>query len=85
VYIKSRGKEYINAFLNKPQEMLPATAMPRVGLNEKSQEQILTYLESIGDAKKAERESMGIYFILYFLFLSVIAYLWKRKIFSEVH
>ena len=85
MYIRSRGEEYINAFLNHPQEMLPGTAMPRVGLNEKSQEQVVAYLEKVGDPSKEERESMGIYFIGYFLFLALIAYLWKRKVWSEFH
>ncbi|VAY86375.1 ubiquinol cytochrome C oxidoreductase, cytochrome C1 subunit [hydrothermal vent metagenome] len=85
MYIRSRGEEYINAFLNHPQVMLPGTAMPRVGLNEKSQEQVIAYLESIGDSHKDERNSMGIYFIGYFLILGLIAYLWKRKVWSEFH
>jgi ubiquinol-cytochrome c reductase cytochrome c1 subunit len=85
VYIKSRGEEYINSFLNKPQEMLEATAMPRVGLNEKAQEKVISYLQSVGDSKKEERNSLGIYFILYFLILSVASYLWKRQVFKEVH
>lgn len=84
VYIRSRGESYINAFLNHPQSMLPGTAMPRVGLNEKSQKQVLQYLETIGDPSKEQRNSLGIYFIGYFLILAFIAYLWKRKIWSEV-
>jgi len=84
MYQRSRGEEYINSFLNQPQVMLAGTSMPRVGLTEESQEQILSYLVSVSDPKRAERESMGVYFILYFLLMGLLAYLWKRKIWSEV-
>lgn len=84
MYIRSRGYDYINAFLNHPQDMLKGTAMPRVGLNEKSQQQVLQYLESIGDPSKKQRESLGVYFIGYFLLLALIAYLWKRKVWKKL-
>lgn len=60
-------------------------SMPRVGLNEESQERVIAYLESIGDSKKAEREHLGVYLMIFFAIMSVFAYLWKRRIWSEVH
>lgn len=58
-YIRSRGHEYLETFINNPQKQLEGTAMPRVGLTQASQEQVVAYLEEIGDSKKAQREELG--------------------------
>lgn len=60
-------------------------SMPRVGLNEESQRRVVAYLESVGDSKKQEREALGVYIILFFGVMSVLAYLWKRKIWTDLH
>lgn len=66
--------------------VMPAgLSMPRVGLNEHSQEKVLNYIESIGDAKKEERENLGVYIMIFFGIMTIFAYLWKRRIWSEVH
>lgn len=83
--IRSRGADYLHTFTNEPQKLLPGTAMPRVGLNENAEAQVVAYLESVGDSKKEERESLGIKVILYTILLTLIAYFWKRKIWREVH
>ena len=83
-HLRSRGIPYLNSLINNPQDALPGTAMPRVGLSEKAQTQVISYLESVSDPKKEERETLGMYFIGYFILLSILAYLWKRKIWSEV-
>lgn len=84
-YIKSRGEHYLHGFINDPQLLLAGTAMPRVGLNEKAQEEVIAYMEEIGDSKKAERESTGLWVMMYTFVFAILAYLWKRKIWSEVH
>lgn len=84
-YIKSRGEHYLHSFVNDPQILLKGTAMPRVGLTEKAQEEVIAYMEEVGDSKKAERESLGIWVILYSVVFALLAYLWKRKIWEEVH
>ena len=84
-YIKSRGEHYLHSFVNDPQVLLKGTAMPRVGLNEKAQEEVIAYMEEVGDSKKAERESLGLWVILYSVVFAIFAYLWKRKIWEEVH
>ncbi|MFH0710628.1 MAG: c-type cytochrome [Pseudomonadota bacterium] len=84
-YIKSRKEHYLHGFINDPQLLLAGTSMPRVGLNEKAQEEVIAYMEEIGDSKKAERESVGLWVMLYTLVFAILAYLWKRKIWSEVH
>ncbi len=84
-YIKSRGEHYLHSFVNDPQVLLKGTAMPRVGLNEKAQEEVIAYMEEVGDSKKAERETTGLYVMIYTFIFAILAYLWKRKIWSEVH
>jgi ubiquinol-cytochrome c reductase cytochrome c1 subunit len=82
--IRSKGEEYLTTFINNPQKQLPGTAMPRVGLKESTQKQVISYLESVGDSKKAERERVGLYIMGFFVILSIFAYLWKKKIWKEV-
>ncbi len=124
--IRSKGKHYLEYFINDPQKVsfkaiqdaiiqkegtLPPNdkkspwqddrdysnlakelgvmpvglSMPRVGLTEEAQERVVAYLESIGDAKKEQRETLGIYLMIFFGIMSVLAYLWKKRIWSEVH
>ncbi len=84
-YIKSRSKDYLYSFINDPQKSLAGTSMPRTGLNKKAQEEVLLYMEEIGDSKKAERESLAIWVLLYTFVFALLAWAWKRKIWSEVH
>lgn len=84
-YIISRGHEYIGNFVNDPQKLLEGTAMPRVGLNQESQDQVVAYLEEIGDPKKAERENLGPKFIIYGIIFAIIAFLWKARKWRDIH
>lgn len=76
---------YLAKLINDPQKMLPGTSMPRVGLNEASTTQLVGYLEKVGDSKKEERQSVGYGTMIYFLILGIFAWLWKRKVWSELH
>jgi ubiquinol-cytochrome c reductase cytochrome c1 subunit len=82
--IRSKGEDYLTVFLNDPQKVLIGSSMPRVGINEETEDKIVSYLETIGDSKKEERESLGIWVILYFVIFTILAYLWKRQIWKEV-
>lgn len=84
-YIKSRGHEYLETFINNPQKHLEGTAMPRVGLTEDSQKQVISYLEEIGDSKKAEREELAPKFLIYMVIFAIFGFLWKAKQWREVH
>lgn len=84
-HIKSRGEHYLHSFVNDPQVLLSGTSMPRVGLTEQAQEEVIAYMEEIGDSKKAERESLGLRVMAYMVVFALLAYLWKRKIWEEVH
>jgi ubiquinol-cytochrome c reductase cytochrome c1 subunit len=84
-YIKSRGREYLENFINDPQRLLHGTGMPRVGLTEEAQEQVIEYMEEIGDSKKAERESLGMYVIAFMFVFAILATLWKKEIWRDLH
>lgn len=83
--IRAKGEKYLHTFINNPQKQLPGTSMPRVGLKESTQNQVVAYLQTIGDGKKAERESVGLKIIGFFVLLSLIAVFWKLKTWREVH
>ncbi|MBE0491307.1 MAG: cytochrome c1 [Sulfurospirillum sp.] len=83
--IRSKGTEYLNIFINNPQKQLAGTSMPRVGLNEVAQEQVISYIEETGDRKKSQREAIGPKIIGFMLIFAVLAYLWKVKIWRELH
>ena len=83
--IRSRGHEYLETFINNPQKHLEGTAMPRVGLNEEAQAQVVAYLEEVGDSKKAEREELGPKFLIYLVIFAIFAFLWKASKWREVH
>lgn len=85
MYIRSRSEQFLHDFINDPQKLLPGTAMPRVGLNEKAQNQVVAFMEATGDSKKEQRESLGLWIMGYFFILGIFATLWKRKIWSKLH
>ena len=83
--IRSRSAYYLNTFINDPQKNLPGTSMPRVGLTENAQEQVIQYMEEVGDSKKSERTTVGIVLILFFTAMSVVAYFWKKEVWKDLH
>ncbi|MFA6138570.1 MAG: c-type cytochrome [Sulfurimonas sp.] len=84
-YIRSRGDHYLHNFINDPQRKLSGTGMPRVGLNEKAQTQVVEYMTQIGDSKKDEREALGPKVLIYLTILAIFALLWKQKIWRDLH
>ncbi|MDD2886561.1 MAG: c-type cytochrome [Aliarcobacter sp.] len=83
--IRSRGHEYLETFINNPQKHLEGTAMPRVGLTEESQAQVIAYLEEVGDSKKAQREELGPKFLIYLVIFAIFGFLWKASKWRDVH
>ena len=73
--IRSKGDDYLHKFINDTQKMLPGTSMPRVGLNKASEDKVVAYMAKAGDAKKAERESLGINAMIYFLIFGIFGWL----------
>lgn len=83
--IRSKGEHYLDVFINNPQKELHGTAMPRVGLTEEAQKELIGYIENVGDSKKVERDSLGIKIMIFFALLALLAYAWKRKIWKDLH
>lgn len=83
--IRSRGEERLHKFINDPQKMLVNASMPRVGLNEVSQNRIVKYIESVGDSKKEQRIFVGKVLIGFMVIMAILAYLWKRKVWRDLH
>ncbi|OPX27115.1 MAG: cytochrome C [Campylobacteraceae bacterium 4484_166] len=83
--IRSRNKEYLHEFINNPQKHLKGTAMPRVGLTKAAEEQVIAYMENVGDSKKPQRDSLAWPFLAYLLVFAIFAWAWKIKIWKEVH
>ncbi|PHO10481.1 cytochrome C [Malaciobacter canalis] len=84
-YIRSRGESYLHTFINNPQKHLEGTAMPRVGLTQKAEQQVIEYMEQVGDSKKAEREALGPKFLIYLVIFAIFAWLWKAKLWRNLH
>jgi len=85
MYIRSRGEHYIKAFIEDPQQLLLGTSMPRVGVNAASAEKVIAYLEEAGDPKAEERNRVGMYVMIYMIFFVIVAFLWKKQIWKDLH
>ncbi len=81
---RSKDKEYLEAFINNPQSVLPGTSMPRLGLTEESTQKAIKYLEDIADPHKEERNKIGFWVIVYMLIGVVLTYAWKKKVWKSV-
>jgi ubiquinol-cytochrome c reductase cytochrome c1 subunit len=85
IYIRSRGAHYIETFVENPQNYLKGTAMPRVGVNAEAAEKVIEYLEDSGDAKRHERESVGIKVMIFMFIFAIFAILWKKSVWRDLH
>ena len=84
-YIRSRGESYLHEFVNDPQKHLEGTAMPRVGLTQEAETQVVKYMQEVGDSKKPDREALGPKFLIYMVIFAIFAWLWKAKMWRDVH
>jgi ubiquinol-cytochrome c reductase cytochrome c1 subunit len=84
-YIRSRSKGFLHEFINEPGKHLHGTAMPRVGLTESAENQVVSYMEEVGDSSKPQREALAPNFLGYLVIFALFAWVWKAKIWSEVH
>ncbi len=85
MYSMSRSDHFLETFIENPQNQLHGTAMPRVGLTADAVEKVIEHMEDAGDTKRHERQSVGINVMIYLVFFALFAYLWKRKVWSELH
>ena len=84
-YIRSRSENYLHEFINDPRKHLTGTAMPRVGLTLNAENQVIEYMSEVGDSKKSQREKLGPIALSYLALFAIFAWLWKIKIWREVH
>jgi ubiquinol-cytochrome c reductase cytochrome c1 subunit len=85
IIARARSEHFLETFIENPQSQLPGTAMPRVGLNKEGFEDVMEYLEETGDPSKHAREAVGPYVLLFFVIFTILAYLWKRSHWKELH
>ncbi len=85
IIIRARGEHFLKTFVEDPQSQLPGTAMPRVGLSPEGYEKVEAYLTEVGDPSKPARESLGWKVMLFFAVFAVLAFLWKKSLWKDLH
>ncbi len=83
--IRARSPHFLETFVENPQGGLPGTSMPRVGLNHEGYEKVKEYLTEIGDPSKKAREELGPWVIGFFVFFTILAFLWKKSMWRDLH
>jgi ubiquinol-cytochrome c reductase cytochrome c1 subunit len=83
--IRARSKHYLETFIENPQSQLPGTSMPRVGLNHEGYEKVKAYLTEAGDPSKVKREAIGPIVLGFFFIFTLLAFLWKKSQWRDLH
>ncbi|HQR73551.1 MAG TPA: c-type cytochrome [Sulfurovum sp.] len=83
--IRARGEHFMETFIENPQSQLAGTSMPRVGLNHEGYEKVKEYLTEVGDPSKKARENLGPWVIGFFVLFALLAFLWKKYQWRELH
>ncbi|MEA3419068.1 MAG: c-type cytochrome, partial [Campylobacterota bacterium] len=82
---RARSHHFMETFVENPQSQLAGTSMPRVGLSPEGYEKVEAYMSEIGDPSKPARDALGPYVILFFVIFTVLAYLWKKSMWKDLH
>lgn len=85
MYIRSRNEQFISTFVENPQSHLEGTAMPRTGVTADTMEKVLEHMKDAGDAKRHERADIGANVMIYIIFFAIIAFLWKKQVWRDLH
>ena len=85
IMIRARSEKFMKTFIEDPQSQLKGTAMPRVGVTKEGYEKVMKYLEETGDPSKPARESLGIKVIGFFVIFTILALLWKKSVWRDLH
>jgi len=85
IIIRARGEHFLETFVENPQSQLPGTSMPRVGLTEEGYEKVKAYLEEVGDPSKPKREATGPWVLGFFIIFTILAFLWKKYQWRDLH
>ncbi len=83
--IRARSEHFLETFIENPQSQLPGTSMPRVGLSHEGFEKVKAYLTEVGDPSKEKREAIGPIVIGFFILFSLLALLWKKSQWRDLH
>ena len=83
--IRARSHHFMETFIENPQSQLAGTSMPRVGLNQEGYEKVEAYLTEAGDPSKAKREALGPIVIGFFILFTLLAFLWKKSQWRDLH
>ncbi len=83
--IRARGEHFMETFIENPQGQLAGTSMPRVGLNHEGYEKVKEYLTEAGDPSKKAREALGPWVLGFFVIFALLAFLWKKYQWRELH
>ncbi len=81
----SRNHHFLETFIENPQTHLEGTSMPRVGLTKDGTEKVIAFMDSVADKNAAARDSLGWKVILFFVIFTVLAYFWKRQVWSKLY
>jgi len=83
--IRARSEHFMETFVENPQSQLAGTSMPRVGLNKEGFEKVKAYMTAIGDPSKEKREALGPWVLGYFVLFTILAFLWKKYQWRDLH
>jgi len=85
IMIRARSEHFMETFVENPQSQLAGTSMPRVGLNHEGYEKVKAYLEEVGDPSKPKREAVGPWVLGFFIIFTILAFLWKKQQWRDLH
>ena len=82
---RARSDHFLETFIENPQSQLPGTSMPRVGLSQAGYDKVMEYLEITGDPSKPAREALGPWVLVFLVIFTILAYLWKKSLWRDLH
>jgi ubiquinol-cytochrome c reductase cytochrome c1 subunit len=85
IIIRARSAHFMETFVENPQSQLAGTSMPRVGLSHEGYEKVKEYLIEAGDPSKKAREELGPYVLAFLVFFTLLAFLWKKSMWRDLH
>jgi ubiquinol-cytochrome c reductase cytochrome c1 subunit len=83
--IRARGAHFMETFIENPQSQMAGTSMPRVGLSAEGYEKVKAHMTAVGDPSKEKREALGPWVIGYFVLFTILAFLWKKHQWRDLH
>lgn len=85
MYYRSRSEHFLSTFIENPQTHLEGTAMPRVGVTADAAHKVIEYLADSADTKRHERDSVGVKVLIFSVIFAIVALLWKKQVWRDLH